>query len=253
MGVAKMCRSLRVKTDGITRRADALPLAKNISFEAAWGISRRPQDETAHPHWKSLVTRPGLTTSLSLLERARQRDVEAWRQMCDIYAPLVYGWVRKGGVFEDDAPDVVQDVFRIVASSLERFRHDRPTDTFRGWLLTITRTEVRGFFRKHAQLAGAAQGGSTAQYRFGQIIDERTLDRDSDSSLISVTSQRDLLRRAAEAVRHDFEPHTWQAFWRSVVEGHATEDIAAELKMTTNAVRQAKFRVLTRLRATLVP
>ncbi len=30
--------ALRVKREGITRRADALPLAENISFEAAWGL-----------------------------------------------------------------------------------------------------------------------------------------------------------------------------------------------------------------------
>lgn len=65
------------------------------------------------------------------------------------------------------------------------------------------------------------------------------------------SAERELMRRAAEIVRQDFESHTWQAFWRSVVEGHAAADIAADLNMTPGAVRQAKFRVLARLRETI--
>lgn len=197
-----------------------------------------------------MVQSDSMTTSLSLLDRAKSRNPDAWRRLCELYAPLVYGWARKAGVASDDVPDIVQEVFRIVASHIQRFRHDRPEDTFRGWLITITRTEVSGFFRRQGKQLARSEGGSTALYRLGQLPESPEADIDSDL-WNDVASQRAFVRRAAEMVQRDFEPHTWQAFWRSVVEGQAAADIAAELKMTTNAIRQARFRVLARLRETL--
>jgi hypothetical protein len=41
------------------------------------------------------------------------------------------------------------------------------------------------------------------------------------------------------------------AFWRSVVDEQASTTVAGELSMTPNAVRQAKARVLERLRQAL--
>lgn len=189
-------------------------------------------------------------TSLSLIDRAQQRDPDAWRRLCQIYAPLVYSWVRKAGVAENDAPDVVQETFRIVSVHLERFRHDRPEDTFRGWLITITRTEVLGYFRRRARQLAVGEGGSSAMLRMQNAPEPNTIETDSQIWQDESTAA-EILRRAAELVRQDFEPHTWQAFWRSVVEGHDVADIAADLQMKPNAIRQAKFRILTRLRETL--
>lgn len=186
-------------------------------------------------------------TSLTLLERARQRDPAAWRMICELYAPLVYGWVRKSGVVNDEAPDVVQNVFCVVATHLDRFRHDRQGDTFRGWLITLTRNEVRGYFRKRGRQSVIAEGGSAANVRIHQVPDPLP-DDSSDDDVAPSSERREFVRRSAELVRGDFAPQTWQAFWRSVVEGHEPADIARDLNMTANAIRQARFRVLKRLR-----
>src|SRR5262249_40117518 len=76
---------------------------------------------------------PG-STSTSLLQRLRARDPVAWERLCQIYGPLVYRWARSSGLQDTDAADVVQEVFRSVAVSLDHFHHDAPTDSFRGWL-----------------------------------------------------------------------------------------------------------------------
>jgi len=49
-------------------------------------------------------------------------------------------------------------------------------------------------------------------------------------------------------IQQDFEPKTWDIFWRSSVLGHRTSEIAEEYQMTGRAVRQAKHRVMNRLR-----
>ena len=60
-----------------------------------------------------------------------------------------------------------------------------------------------------------------------------------------------LLRRALELVRGEFEPATWRAFLLTAVDGRAAPDAAAELGLTPAAIRQAKSRVLRRLRQEL--
>jgi RNA polymerase sigma-70 factor (ECF subfamily) len=51
-----------------------------------------------------------------------------------------------------------------------------------------------------------------------------------------------------ELVKDEFQPNTWQAFWRTAVEGRAAQEVGDELKMTPGAVYVAKSRVLARLR-----
>ena len=58
----------------------------------------------------------------------------------------------------------------------------------------------------------------------------------------------EVLMRAAEMIRGDFEERTWQAFWLSTVENLPPEEISERLSMTANAIRQARFRVIARLR-----
>lgn len=62
---------------------------------------------------------------------------------------------------EQDLSDVVQEVFKAVSLNINRFRRDRPGDTFRGCLRTISRSKVNDCFRKKGKEATAA-GGSEA-------------------------------------------------------------------------------------------
>jgi RNA polymerase sigma-70 factor (ECF subfamily) len=49
-------------------------------------------------------------------------------------------------------------------------------------------------------------------------------------------------------VRPRFQPATWQAFWRTAVDGASGKDVAAELGLTVAAVYLAKGRVMAALR-----
>ena len=60
-----------------------------------------------------------------------------------------------------------------------------------------------------------------------------------------------LIHRTLRSIRDDFEPASWTAFWRTVVEGKRPVDVASELGLSANAVRQCKRRVLRRLREEL--
>ncbi len=188
------------------------------------------------------------STSRSLLADAKLSDPAAWERVVRLYAPLVASWCRRSGVAEQDMGDVLQDVFSAVAGHLDRFRKERPTDTFRGWLSTITRNKVRDHFRRRAAEPHAA-GGTEATRYLQQIPDLSVADEPADATDEALID--DLLRQALESIRGAFHERTWQAFWGAVVEGRSTADVAADLNMKPGAVRVAKSRVLARLRQEL--
>ncbi len=183
------------------------------------------------------------STSASLIVRMQRQEPEAWRKLADVYTPLVYGWARRGGLSDADAADAVQEVFRSVYAHAADFDGEKEQASFRAWIWTITRNQVRLFYRQRGAIA-QAQGGTDANHRISEYPDWI----DDEEEPVTSSESRSLLQRTLAAVRGDFDDTTWQAFWRLAVENHATADISAELGLSPGAVRQAKYRVLCRLR-----
>lgn len=185
------------------------------------------------------------STSRSLLRHLHDRDPDAWERLVTLYAPLVWHWCRKSGLPTQDATDLLQDVFQAVAAHFDHFRRDRPGDTFRGWLRTITRNKLRDHFRKR-QNQPDALGGTAARAWWSGLPDAEDLD-DADAS----PENHLLYRRALSLIQDGFEEKTWKAFCLVVIDGKSAQEAAAELGMTPAAVRVAKCRVLQRLRQEL--
>lgn len=187
-----------------------------------------------------------LSTSRSLLGRARDGDAAAWDRLSLLYAPLVFHWCRHRGLREADAADIVQDVFQAVATHLGPFRKQGQGDSFRAWLRAITENKIRDHFRKMAHEAEAV-GGTEAQHRLAQVP--------APSGLESTNSDDDwdgpFFRRVLDLIRQEFEERTWLAFWRTTIAGRSPKEVGDELKMSQGAVRVAKSRVLRRLREEL--
>jgi RNA polymerase sigma-70 factor (ECF subfamily) len=186
-------------------------------------------------------------TSRSLLQRAREQEPEAWQRLVLLYDPLVRHWCRRGGVAAQDVDDVAQEVFAKAFAALNAFRHRDPTDTFRGWLHGVTRHRILEHFRRQRRHIVAA-GGSDAQSVIGRQPEPQMSD-DGDAEANALCGQ--IYRRALEFIRAEFESRTWQMFWRSVVDGLPTATVGAELGVSASAVRQARSRILRRLREEL--
>jgi len=54
-----------------------------------------------------------------------------------------------------------------------------------------------------------------------------------------------------DVLRGEFEDRTWQAFWLTAVQGKPAQEVAAELGLAPGTVRQAKYKILKRLREEL--
>ena len=184
------------------------------------------------------------STSHSLVRRAQRADPVAWDRLTRLYSPVVYSWARGAGLQPDDASDVMQEVFHVLTTRLGQFERRDENDSFRGWLYTITRNKVRDFFRRKGVQAQAV-GGTNAQEMW-QAMPDAPPEADS----VDGQSETDgIRRRALELASGDFESKTWQAFWRTAVEGDAPNDVAKDLGLSTWAVYKARSRVLAKLRS----
>jgi len=184
----------------------------------------------------------GQVTPLSLLQRARANDQQAWSRLTALYRPLVQFWCRQAHCPAAEVEDIAQEVFAGVAAGLGSFHHDRAGDSFRGWLRGITRNQVLLYFRRN-QGRPQPEGGSDALGRLQDVADPLAGSAEDEAQEVS-----QLYRHAVEQVRDEFEERTWEMFWRTVVEGISPAALAQELGVTPAAVRQAKSRVLRRLK-----
>ena len=182
-------------------------------------------------------------TRASLLVRIRDHaDAAAWGRFVDIYGPLIYGFVRKRGLQDADAVDLVQEVLRSVAGAISRLEYDPRRGTFRGWLFTIVNNRLRNDLKvKQRREAGSGDSAVAEQLAEEPAPDEWQTQWD-------VEHQQRLFAWASEKVQAEVEPQTWQAFRLSAVEGRSGKDVAEELEMSVAAVYLAKSRVMTRLK-----
>ncbi len=187
----------------------------------------------------------GSSGGLSLAERLRDGSPAAWRDLVELYGPLLDRWCRMAGVPHDAVADIAQEVFLAAFRGLDRFDSQRQGATFRGWLWTIARSRIVEFYRGQGGKQRAA-GGSTAQIHLQSIIDPIPLDDPTQPDHAS-----GLMHRALQQIRGEFTTSTWDFFWRATVLGHPTDLIASENDVTPAAIRQAKSRVLRRLRKQL--
>jgi RNA polymerase sigma-70 factor (ECF subfamily) len=192
---------------------------------------------------KAILMTDALATRASLLARLGDpEDHSAWRQFAELYGGLVYGFVRRRGLQDADAADLTQEVFLAVARAMGRWKYDPSRGSFRGWLHGVTRHKLSEFLeRRHVQPVGT--GDSNARRRL-----EEEPDPDADSAAAwEQEFQQQLFRVAAAQIQSHFARGTWQAFWRTAVEGQSAAEVGAELGMSVGAVYVARSRVLARL------
>jgi RNA polymerase sigma-70 factor (ECF subfamily) len=177
-------------------------------------------------------------TSWTLLRSVQDGSREAWARLVSLYAPVILRWCRRHGLQNADADNVVQDVFLTLSRHLSAFRSDRGSGRFRAFLSTITRTRLADHHRREARQPLTLDNEVLALLE-GKTLDEAELD----------PVFRDLeLRRTLDVMRTEVAPTTWEAFWRTAVEGRSSEDVAASLGLSAGAVRLARLRILRRLR-----
>jgi RNA polymerase sigma-70 factor (ECF subfamily) len=183
-------------------------------------------------------------TSLSLLDRlSGSSDSQSWQRLVDLYTPLLRAWLARWEVRGADADDLVQEVLLTVVRELPDFRHNRRQGAFRSWLRQILANRLQHHWRMRNNRP-AATGGSS----FAEQIDQLASGSSELSRAWDEEHDRHVIVRLLAQCQSRFEPATWQAFQRLMIDGADARSVAAELDISPNAVYIAKSRVLAVLR-----
>ncbi len=149
--------------------------------------------------------------------------------------------MRKQGLQAADAADLGQEVLRAVVASVGRLEYDPRRGLFRNWLFTLVRRKLSDW--RAAQRREPCSGGLPATR---QVLEQ--IQAPPAEDVWEAEWEDRVLAWACEQVRKDVTDTTWQAFWRTAMDGHSTQSVATDLGLTAAAVYVARHRVLARLK-----
>ena len=178
-------------------------------------------------------------TRSSLLRRLRDpQDHAGWGEFVALYQPLLIRYVRKKGLNEHDAGDVVQGIFITLLRKLPTFELDRGKGRFRTWLWQVTHNAVVDWARANRRIRAAED-----QLRNDWQESADKPDSDWDTEL-----HKRVMEYALQKVRAQTQPNTWACFEQHLLKGRPGAEVATELGVPTNTVYVYSARVLARVR-----
>ena len=182
-------------------------------------------------------------TNHSLVARVKNLgDGASWVEFMGIYQPVVYRMAKRRGLQDADAHDVMQQVFVSIAGAIERWESSAELPPFRAWLTTITRNAISKALSRRPR--DRATGSTSVMEQLNAVADT---GEGSDEEF-AVEARRQMFRWAAQRVRIEFAPATWDMFWRTSVMGESASDVATASERTTGAVYIARHRVIDRMK-----
>jgi RNA polymerase sigma-70 factor, ECF subfamily len=182
-------------------------------------------------------------TRVSLILRLQDpSDEVAWREFASIYSPVVFRVAVARGFQKSDAENIVQEVLLAVAKSITPWLERTDRGRFSAWLLRIARNAACDLITSKATRS-LVKDGEEADRLLAEVPDRTSL-----SSLLDLEHHRAVFQWAADQVRSSIAEQTWQAFWKTEVEGMSAQDVAKSLETRIGNVYVARCRVMARIK-----
>jgi RNA polymerase sigma-70 factor (ECF subfamily) len=177
-------------------------------------------------------------TSTTLLGRLRHdpSDQAAWTEFVRRYGPLVYRWCRRRRLQEADAQDVTQTVLARLVARMRTFVYD-PAQSFRAYLKTVAHYAWCDFLEARKQ-PGVASGGSDVLELLETVEAGEDLVQQLNESF-----DAEVLAEAQARVQARVEPHTWEAFRLTALEGLSGAEAATRLAIKVATIFKARSKV----------
>lgn len=186
-----------------------------------------------------------LPTRTSLLHRLKQwEDQESWHDFFNTYWRLIYGAAVKAGLNDAEAQDVVQDTVIAVAKKIEDFKYDPALDSFKGWLLYLTRKRIALHYRKRERDRGGAARDSNEM----TLAELERIPDPAGVNLEEIWNQEwetSLADAALARVKEQVNPKQFQMFNFYVLKQWPVKDVARTLEVSIAQVYLAKHRIST--------
>jgi RNA polymerase sigma factor (sigma-70 family) len=191
-----------------------------------------------------------LPTRQSLLERLRRwDDQESWRDFFNLYWGLLYSTAIKSGLNDSQAQDVVQDTIIVVAKKMGGFKYDPAVDSFKGWLLYLTRKRIAMEYRKRARdRIQPAADSNEADAEIEAIPDPAGINVEA---IFDEEWARARLEAALARVKEQVALKQFQMFDLYVLKERPATEVARALGVTVAQVYLAKHRISTVLKKEL--
>jgi RNA polymerase sigma factor (sigma-70 family) len=182
------------------------------------------------------------TTRVTLLSQIQDgKNHTAWQTFVDLYSPLILQYCLKRGLQDADARDVVQDVFVRLSRAIRNFEYSPEKGRFRSWLGLMTHQQIIRYWSKDKRILRGIGGG------IGDQLCE-SMEGEVDPVWVD-TFNAYIYRLAWENIRGEFDEASWRMFELVWEGGRTPQDASREIGCSPQAVYQAKFRVMQRLRA----
>jgi RNA polymerase sigma factor (sigma-70 family) len=150
---------------------------------------------------------------------------------------LIYHVARRAGLSEADADDCVQETVVEIVNGLPRFKRERP-GSFRSWLCTVTRTQIKRFYRKKYQHERRREAFSE------ELLVQEQGGKGTDLDVVwDEEWQRNLLRAALARVKRLVSPGQYQIFHCTMLQEWTVPEVCAKLGVSRGSVYVAKHRV----------
>jgi RNA polymerase sigma factor (sigma-70 family) len=195
-----------------------------------------------------------IPTRASLLERLKDLgDQGSWNEFYQTYRGLIYSVARRAGLNETDAEEVVQDTVIAVARKMPGFRYDPTVDSFKGWLLTVTRWRILDQQQKRQQMGSQGLPKSAPMHDEGtrtspseQIPDPAGFDL---AAIWDEEWERNLLQTALGRIKRHVHPQHYEIYHLHVIVGQPLREVTRALGVNAGQVYLAKHRVGNLLRS----
>ncbi len=157
-----------------------------------------------------------------------RQDPERWREFDSIYRPILIAFLRRQGLKESEADELVQDVFVKLLGKIHTY--DRSKCRFRTWLFRVTRNTLIDRARRRASYEKALDGWAAqvlhATPRDSVVMEEewRRLHRER------------ILAHALRVVRSSVSSKMWTCFEQRLLRDRPASEIAARLGIEPDAV-----------------
>src|SRR5712691_1681192 len=189
-----------------------------------------------------------IPTRASLLERLKDLgDQTSWNEFYQTYRELIYSVARKAGLNEIEADEVVQETLISVAKKMPGIVYDPAKDSFKGWLLTVTRWRIldqlqkrRGMGVQSLLTSAATQEEGTRTATIERIPDPAGLDL---TAIWNAEWEKNLFHTALARIKRQVHPQQYEIYHLHVVLGKPVREVAQTLGVNSAQVYLAKHRV----------
>ncbi len=171
---------------------------------------------------------------------------DAWDLFARIYRPIIVRIAMDRGLQYADAQDLSQQVLMAVASAISTWEKRDASTRFRHWLSRVTKNAILNALTRRPK--DQAVGGSSVEELLREVVDRD----ESTTAFIENQLRREIYLQAAELIKGEFRPDSWQAFELSVTGDLTIEEVAKQLGKSVGAIYTARSRIMFRLRETIV-